>query len=90
MQDGRKAVWSISLCFCSIFSKFKVSSRPDCIFEIYQLWQSVGCIPIEAESLKIGQSSHKLYSNNTLNFKESTTMLNSCTKNVRKLIEGST
>ena len=40
-----------SICFCGIFSKFffqnfiacrfsKVSSHLDCIFEIYQLWQS--------------------------------------------------
>ena len=27
--------------FCGIYSKFsKVSSRPDCIFKIHQLWQS--------------------------------------------------
>ena len=36
-----------SICFCGVFSKFKTefycisfSSRPDCIFEIRQLWQS--------------------------------------------------
>ena len=47
----------------------KKSSRPDCIFEIHQLWQSgllEGCIPNAAvavdllpEIIKIGQSSHK-------------------------------
>ena len=47
----------------------------------------VGCIPIAAvavqsnlKSLKIGQSSHKMYSNNILNFQESTPIVNACTK----------
>ena len=49
MQDGRKAVWSIPYVsveafFRSLKQNFiayrssKVSSRPDCIFEIHQLW----------------------------------------------------
>ena len=76
-----------------------VSSRPDCIFEIYQLWQSgfsrvysyccCSC-SFEPEIIKIGQSSHKMYSNNILNFQESTTILNACTKKVWKLIECTT
>ena len=41
----------------------------------------------EAEFIKIGQSSHKMYSNNIMNFHESTTILITCTKNVFKLIE---
>ena len=41
----------------------------------------------EPEIIKIGQSSHKMYSNNILNFQESTTVLNACTKKVCKLIE---
>ena len=51
----------------------KVSSRTDCIFEIHQLWQSgyssvysnscCSC-SFEPEIIKIGQLSHKLYSNN--------------------------
>ena len=45
----------------------------------------VGCILIPA----VGQSSHKTYSNNIVNFQESTTILNACTK-VWKLIEYST
>ena len=67
----------------------KVYSRPDCIFEIHQLWQSgfsrvysnccCSC-SFEAEIIKIGQSSHKTYSNNILNFQESTTILNAGTK----------
>ena len=34
----------------------------------------------EPEILKIGQSTHKMYSNNIVNFQESTTILNACTK----------
>ena len=34
----------------------------------------------EPEIIKIGQSSYKMYSNNILNFQESTTILNACTK----------
>ena len=109
MQDAPKAVWSIP--YVSVASFFpslkynfiayhssKVSSCPDCIFEIHQLWQSgfsrvysnccCSCW-FEAEIIKIGQSSHKMYSNNILNFQEST-ILNACTKKVWKLIECNT
>ena len=75
----------------------KVSSCSDCIFEIDQLWQSgfsrvysnccCSC-SFEPEIIKIGQSSHNMYSNNIVNFQEFTTILNACTKNVWKLIEG--
>ena len=77
----------------------KVSSRPDCIFEIHQLWQSGFCrvysncccsCSFEPEIIKIGQSSHKMYSNKILNFQESTTILNACTKKVWKLIKWNT
>ena len=77
----------------------KVSSRPDCIFEIHQVWQpgfsrvySSCCCnsSFEAEIIKIGQSSHKMYSYNILNFQESMTILNACTKNGWKLIECTT
>ena len=54
------------------YRSFKVSSRPDCIFEIHQLWQSdfsrvysnccCSC-SFEPEIIKIGQSSHNMYSN---------------------------
>ena len=77
----------------------KVYSRPDCIFEIHQLWQSgfsrvysnccCSC-SFEPEIIKIGQSSHKMYSNNILNFQESMTTLNICTRKVRKPIECTT
>ena len=38
------------------------------------------------EIIKIGQSSHKMYSNNILNFHESTSILNTCTKKSRNLL----
>ena len=34
----------------------------------------------EPEIIKIGQSSHKMYCNNIVNFQESTAILNACTK----------
>ena len=106
MQDGLKAVWSIQYVsvafFLSLkqnFIAYRSSARPDCIFEIHQLWQSgfswvcsnscYSC-SFESEIIKIGQSCHKMYSNNILNFQESTTILNACTKKVWKLIEGTT
>ena len=95
-----------SIRFCCIFLSLKqnfivyrsskVSSRPDCIFEIYQLWQSgfsrvySNCCcrySFEAETLKFGQSSHKMYSNNITNFQESTTILNACTKKSGNLLK---
>ena len=96
MQDAPKAVWSIpyvSVVFFpslkQIFIAYRTSSHPDCIFEIHQLWQSgfsrvysnccCSC-PFEPEIINIGQSSHKMYSNNILNFQESMTILNACTK----------
>ena len=82
-------LWKSSLkhCirFCGIFSKFKIqfySSRPDFIFEIPQLWQSrfsrvysncCSSCSFEREIIKIGQSSHHMYSNNIMNFQVSTT-----------------
>ena len=79
------------IAYCSS----KVSSRPDYIFEIHQLRQSgfnrvysncwCSC-SFEPEILKIGQSSHKIYSNNIVNFQESTTILNACTKKSGNLL----
>ena len=40
----------------------------------------------EVEIIKIGQSPHKMYSNNIVNFQESTTILNAYTKKVWKII----
>ena len=93
-----------SLRFCDIFPSLKqnfvayrsskVSPRPDCIFEIHQLWQSgfsrVHSNSFESEIINISQSSHKMYSNNILNVQESTTVLNACTKKGWKRIEGNT
>ena len=78
MQDAPKAVWSIpyvSLAFFASlkqnFIAYRSSKVSDCIFE--QLWQSgfsrvysnccCSCW-FEPEIIKIGQSSHKMYSNN--------------------------
>ena len=100
MQHGRKAVWSIPYVSVAFFPSLKqnfiayrsseLSSRPDCIFEIHQLWQS-GCrvysnccckCSFEREIIKISQSSHKMYSNNIVNFQESTTISNAWTKSL--------
>ena len=53
MQDGRKAVWRIQYISVAFILSFKqnfiayrsskVSSPPDCILEIHQLWQSDFC-----------------------------------------------
>ena len=87
MQDGRKAVWSILYVSVAFFQSLKhnfiayrsskVSSRPDCIFEIHQLWQSgfsrvcsnywCSC-SFEPKIIKISQSSHWIYSNDILHF----------------------
>ena len=82
MQDGRKAVWSIPYVSVAFFLSLKQnfiayhsSKVSDYIFEILQLWQSDFsrvysnfCSSFEAEIIKIGQSSYKMYSNNIVNF----------------------
>ena len=99
MQDGQKAVWSLQYVSVAFFPSLKhnfiayrsskVSSFPDCIFEIHQLWQSgfsrvysnCWCSYLfEPEIIKVGLSSHKMYSNNIVNFQESTTILKAYTK----------
>ena len=86
MQDAPKAVWSIPYVYVAFFPSLKpnfyayrsskVSTRPDCIFEIHHLWQSgfsrvyfnsCCCCWFEAEIIKIGQSSNKMYSNKIVN-----------------------
>ena len=109
MQDAPKAVWSIPYISVAFFPSLKqnfiayrsskVSSHPDCIFEIHQLWQSgfsrvysnccCSC-SFGPEIIKIGQPSHKMYSNNILNFQESTTILNACTKKDGNLLNAPT
>ena len=105
MQDAPKAVWSIPYVFVAFFPSLKqnfiayrsskVSSRPDCIFEIHQLWQSgssrvypnccCSC-SFEPEVIKIVQSSHNMYSNNILNSQVSATILNAHTKKSGNLL----
>ena len=94
-----------SVRFCGFFPSLKqnfieyrsskVFSRPDCIFEIHLLWESVfsrvysnSCCrySFKPEIIKIGLSSHKMYSNNILNFQESTPILNVCTKKSGNLL----
>ena len=41
----------------------------------------------EREIIKIGQSTHEIYSNNILNFQESTVILNACTKKSGNLLK---
>ena len=77
------------------FIAYRSSKVSDCIFEIHQQWQS-GFIRVYSKScrsctfqpeiIKIGHSSHKMYTNNILNFKESMTVSNAHTKKVWKLI----
>ena len=83
MQDAPKAVWSnpyVSVAFFPSlkhnFIAYRSSKVLDYIFEIHQLWQSgfsrvysnswCRC-SFELKIIKIGQSSHKMYSNNILN-----------------------
>ena len=102
MQDGWKTVWSIPYVSVAFFPSLKQnfiayhsSKVSDSIFEIHQLWQSGfsrvysnSCCSCSfgPEIIKIGESSHKMYSNNIVNVQESTTILNALTKKVWKLI----
>ena len=103
MQDGWKAVWSIPYVSVAFFPSLKQdsiaycsSSRPDCVFELHQLWQSgfrwvysisFCSISFKPEIVKIGQSYHKMYSNKILNFQECTTIYNVCTKKAGNLLK---
>ena len=103
MQNGPKAVWGIPYVSVAFFPSLKhnfiayrSSKVSDYIFEIHQLWQSgfsrvysnccCSC-SFEPEIIKIGQSSHKIYSNNIVNFQKSTTILNACTKMYGNLLK---
>ena len=69
MQDARKAVWRfpyVSVAFLPrlkqnfiAYRSPKVSSRPDWILEIQQLWYQalVGCIPIAAVAVHLNLKS---------------------------------
>ena len=105
MQDGQKEVSSIPYVSVAFFPSLKhnfiayrsskVSTRPDCTFEIHQLWQlgfsrmySNCCCSCSLDSkiIKISQLSHKMYSNKILNFQEFATILNYCTKKSGNLL----
>ena len=84
-------LWHFSQVQNTIFIAYRSFKVSDCIFEIHQLWQSgfsrvySNCCcsySFKTKSIKIGQSSHKMYSNNILNFQESTTILNAYTKSL--------
>ena len=109
LHDHRKAVWNVPYVSVAFFQfqnrillhncSFRVSPRPDCIFEIHQLWQSgFGTVysnsccsrPFEDEIIKIGQSSHKMYSNNIVNFSRVYENFKCLCKKIWKLFEGAT
>ena len=90
-----------SICFCGIFSKFKtqfygISFFWSVLTSRLHFWNSPAVTirhcccscSFEPEIIKIGQSSHKMYSNNILNFQEST-ILNACTKKSGNLLNAS-
>ena len=78
------------------FIAYRSSKVSDCIFEIHLRWQSgfsrvysncyCSC-SFEPEIIKIGQSSHKMYINNIVNFQESATISNACTKKPGNLLK---
>ena len=81
--------------FLESFIACRSSKVSDSIFEIHQLWQSgfsrvySNCCSncsFEPEIIKMSQSSHKIHSNNILNFQETTAILDAHTKKVWKLI----
>ena len=77
------------------FIAYRSSKVSDCIFEIHQLWQSgfsrvySNCCcrsSFKAEIIKIGQSSHEMYSNSIVNSQVSTTILNARIKRSGNLL----
>ena len=91
-----------SIRFCGIFSKFKTEfycisffwsfrlpfwNSPAVTIRFYRVYSNCCCSCwFESEIIKISQSSHKMYSNNILNFQESMSILNVHSKKVWKLI----
>ena len=88
-------LWNFFPSLKQKFIAYRSFKWTHCIFEIYQLCQSgfskvysnccCSCW-FQPEIIKLGQSSHKMYCKNILNFKVSTPILNARTKNVWKLI----
>ena len=90
---GASQLWCIDFLTPLTLSSSFTDSLPSMNLLCFSRVRSNSCCScyFEPEIIKIGQSSHKMNSNNTLNFQESTTILNSCTKKkVWKLIEGTT
>ena len=98
-QDGRKAVWSIPyvsvVYFPSLKHNFiayrssKVSSRPDCIFEIPSCDNQslVGCIPIAPVAVHLNLKSEKLVSRLKRCIAITYGILNACTKKSGNLLK---
>ena len=97
MQDAPKAVWSIPYASVALFPSLKYNfiayllKCPDVqiAFLKFTSCENQACCcsySFEAEIIKIGQSSHKMYCNNIENFQESTTFLNACTKKSGNLL----
>ena len=103
MQGSPKVVWNIQYVSVAFFPSLKQnfiiyrsSKVSDFIFEIHQLFKSgfsrvysSSCCKcsFEPEIIRIGQSSQKMYSNNILNFQESTIILNAYTKKSGNLLK---
>ena len=95
LQKQSEALHTFLWHFFQVYRSSKVSWRPDCIFEIHQLWKSgfsrvysnccCSC-SFEPEIIEISESSHKMYSNSIVNFQESTNILNACTKKSGNLL----
>ena len=77
-QVQNRILWHIVLLKCQIaFLKFTSCEKSD-FSRVYS--NSFCSCSFECEIIRNGQSSHKMYSNNILNFQESTTILNAHTK----------
>ena len=68
--------YCISFFWSVLTSRLHFWNSPAVTIRLSNSW--CGC-SFKPEIIKIGQSSHKMYSNNILNFQESTTILNACT-----------
>ena len=67
--------------WCSIHARWSKSVLTSRLHFSNRVYSNSCCsCSFEPEIIKIGQSSHKMYSNKILNFQESTTILNACTK----------
>ena len=93
MQDAQKAVWSIPCVSVAFFSygillHILLLKCPHVQIPFSRVYSNC-CFScsFESEIIKIDQSYDKMYSNNILNFTESTTILNTCTKKSGNLLK---